>query len=362
MRAREQCSDSSCRAVQQAFSHTQNCPKHVLGGCRQCTEYKNTLLFHVLSCRLPFGKCVVEKCDDIRKYLSVEKNTLPPDRKWTYHHDQLFFTPSLPKTPTLLGSPISRKIQRSLSHTQNCRKRVQGGCEVCSDYLESMVDHASRCDRPVGMCGIRKCDDIKKFSKTSSFPDRDKWTRALDEFFFGPSPIATPTLLGHPEEHSQIPKKDFLNSDGSMVTFTESSSRAMLGLWNQYHVDRPPDSISDLSVRRDEPADITVVAFQQSDQPSASDSHEDQTCSVPVSQDKLSDVAEPVGSDQTVTFGPTVEQSAAPLSAVHVPDASRGTRDTTPRQEVLWPINSVMKCYVMYQIVYSLKFISLFQD
>ena len=368
MRAWEQCSDSSCRAVQQAFTHTQNCRMRVLGGCRQCIEYKNTLLFHASSCQLPFGKCVIEKCDDVRKYLSVEKKTLPDDKYWTIKHDHLFFRPSLPKTPTLLGSPTTREIQQSLSHTQNCRKRVQGGCEVCTDYKETMVAHASRCDLPMGMCGIRKCDDIKKYLETNSFPDNRKWTHGLDEFFFGPSPISTPSFLRDPEERLQVPKKDFLNSDGSTATFSESSSCVMLGAWNQYHVDRPPDGISDLSSRRDQPSEMAVTcsAFQQSDLPNARESHEDQIRSLPVCQERLSDVPEPVGeiqiSDQTVTFGPVNadevaihqheddEQSAAPLSAVHVPDASQGTKDTAPRQEILWPINRVMKCCVTYLI------------
>ena len=364
MRAWEQCSDSSCRAVQKAFTHTQNCRMHVLGGCRKCIEYKNTLLFHASSCQLPFGKCVIEKCDEVRKHLSVEKNTLPDDKYWTFKLDQLFFKPSPPITPTLLGSPTTRKIQRSLSHTQHCRKRVRGGCEVCTDYKETMVVHASGCDLPVGMCGIRKCDDIKKYLETNSFPDNSKWTRGLDEFFFGPSPISTPSFLGNLEEGLQIPKKDFLNSDGSTATFTESSSCVMLGVWNQYHVDRPPDGISDLSVRRDRSSDIAVGAFQPSDLPNARDSHEDRTGSLPISQERLSDASEPVGeiqiSDQTVTFGPIDadevaihqheddERSAAPLSAVHMPDVSQGTKDTTPRQEILWPINKVMRCCVTY--------------
>ena len=274
MRAWEQCSDSSCRSVQQAFTHTQNCRMRVLGGCKECIEYKNTLLFHASICQLPFGKCVIEKCDEVRKYLSVEKKTLPADKYWTIKHDHLFFRPSLPKTPILLESPTT---QGSLSYTQN-----------------------------------------------------------------------------------------FLNSDGSSATFSESSSCVLLGAWNQYHVDRPPDGISDLSSSRDQQSAVAVTcsASQQLDPPNARESHEDQMRSLPVSQERLSDVPEPVEeiqiSDQKVTFRPvnadevTIqqheddEQSAAPLSAVHVPDTSQGTKDTAPRQEILWPINKVMKCCVTY--------------
>lgn len=281
MRAWEQCSDSSCRAVQQAFTHTQNCCMRVLGGCRECIEYRNILLFHASTCQLPFGKCVIEKCDDVRKYLSMEKKPLPDDKYWTIKHDHLFFRPSLPKTPTLLGSPTTREI----------------------------------------------------------------------------------------------------HDDGTTAAFTESSSCVMLGAWNQYHVDRPPDGISGLSFRIDQLSDVAVTcsAFQQSDLPNARESHEDQIHSLPISQERLSDVPEPVGeiqiSDQTVTFGPVNadevaihqheddEQSAAPLSAVHMPDASQGTKDTAPRQEILRSINRVMKCCVTYLIyIYSLKcsFISTF--
>lgn len=345
MRAWKQCSDKSCLEVQQLLMHTQNCHMHVLGGCRVCIQHRNTLVFHATRCQWVTGKCVFEKCEDIRKYL--EKNGLPDDKSWTYSHDQLFFKPSSPKTPTLLGSPVSRQIQRSLSHTHNCRKRVLGGCEVCIDYKDTMLAHAYSCERPLGTCGIRRCDDIRKYMKTNSLPDNGKWTREFDQFFFGNSPLATPNLL---------------NINGSTMPVAESSLFRTQGIWNQYHVDRPPDHI-DLSANGDQPGAcaLPTSSSQPSDLhvPVASERLVEDTFSLPVSQERSSDhqevVTEVQQPDATVSRGPTadvevivhhneqINQTTTPISAGHIANAGHAVRSSTPRQEVLWPLNKVKK-------------------
>ena len=71
----------------------------VLGGCRQCISFKDALQSHASTCKEPVGKCVVNKCDDIREFM--KNNTLPDNKNWKYKHDQLFFEPSPPRTPTV---------------------------------------------------------------------------------------------------------------------------------------------------------------------------------------------------------------------------------------------------------------------
>ncbi|KAJ7391779.1 hypothetical protein OS493_016066 [Desmophyllum pertusum] len=65
----KECNDGSCREIQEYLNHSQNCQMRVLGGCKKCIWYKETLLCHASKCQLPLGACVVEKCDNIREYI-----------------------------------------------------------------------------------------------------------------------------------------------------------------------------------------------------------------------------------------------------------------------------------------------------
>ena len=99
MRAWEECNDEHCQALQQFLRHTQNCHMHVLGGCEQCIRFKDALQSHASTCKELPGRCVVNKCDDIREYM--KNNALSDNRNWKYNHDKLFFEPSTPRTPAV---------------------------------------------------------------------------------------------------------------------------------------------------------------------------------------------------------------------------------------------------------------------
>lgn len=303
----------------------------------------------------------------------MKTTSLPDDRKWTYSLDQLFFRPSPPRTPTLLGRPTGRELQRSLSHTQNCRSRVLGGCEMCIEYKNVMLFHASKCELPIGKCGVRKCDNIRNYMKTNSLPDDSKWTCELDQFFFGPSKCVTPTSLGNGEDYFVIPKKKLVNSDDSRTPVSQSSSRNASEVWNQFHIDRPPDLPPALSASRDKLLpDFPLNVDQLSDLPVTGDRHVYQTTDLPVSQGRLPDLPlqgeEVQLSDLTATRGPITDSQvsfqhhveeehampATPLSAVCVPDVSQAAEDSAPRQVILWPLNRVMKCNILpnvYRVV-----------
>lgn len=115
MRAWEECSDEHCQVLQQFLRHTQNCHMRVLGGCEQCIRFKDALQSHASTCEELPGKCVVNKCDDIREYM--KNNALPDNRNWKYNHDKLFFEPSPPRTPavTLPGNLCSLPFEASES-------------------------------------------------------------------------------------------------------------------------------------------------------------------------------------------------------------------------------------------------------
>ena len=99
----------------------------VLGGCKKCIWYKETLLCHASKCQLPLGACVVEKCDNIREY--IKKNRVPGNRKWKYQHDELFFRRSPPSTPTL---PKHRSSSRDQTDQQFMAQLVQAACAFSS--------------------------------------------------------------------------------------------------------------------------------------------------------------------------------------------------------------------------------------
>ncbi|KAJ7391793.1 hypothetical protein OS493_016081 [Desmophyllum pertusum] len=91
----EKCGEVCCQEIKGFLDHSQNCPMRVLGGCDTCIQYKSTLLYHASRCRLPLGKCVVLKCDDIREY--AKKSSIPENKNWEWKLDRLFFNP--PTTP-----------------------------------------------------------------------------------------------------------------------------------------------------------------------------------------------------------------------------------------------------------------------
>ena len=219
----EECSDLSCQTIQQLLAHSQNCHMRVLGGCGRCIRFKDTLLSHALSCKLPRGACVIEKCDDIRRY--KDRTDIPGNRYWSHKLDQLFFRPSPPRSPTV---------------------------------VQNEPDFFPRED---------ETDDQVESSQGDSL-----------------------TL-------------------SSLKSANENSAREMQGAWSQYHLDRPPDF----------PQPFENI-------PTLSEAH------VTVARCPGIDVEE----DESAT-------SAVPLSAICVPGTSRATENVMPRQEIIWPLNKVMK-------------------
>ena len=219
----EECRDLSCQTIQQLLAHSQNCHMHVLGGCGHCIRFKNMLLSHASSCKLPRGACVIEKCDDIRRY--KERTDIPGNRHWSRKLDQLFFRPSPPRSPSV---------------------------------LQNEPDISPRED---------ETDDQVESSQGDS-----------------------------------------LNLS-SLKSANENSARETPGVWSQYHLDRPPD--------------------------------------FPQPFENIHTLSE---AHVTVARGPGVDieeeesdTSAAPLSAICVPGPSQAAENIIPRQEIIWPLNKVMK-------------------
>ena len=200
---------------------------------------------------------------------------------------------------------------------------------------------------------VQKCDEIRKFMKSARLPNNRNWTYGLDQLFFRPSPPRTPTLLQ--------------NSEDSMTAVTQSSSHNNYssGAWNQYHVDRPPELLPDLSAGReqlvpdlplneDQPSDLPVLPVSQERLPALSRQ---------VEEVQLSDLTATRGpiTDSQVSFQQHAEEEhampATPLSAVCGPDLSQAAGDSAPRQEILWPLNRVMRCNIMPN-VYSVMMLN----
>lgn len=195
----------------------------------------------------------------------------------------------------------------------------------------------------MGACVVQKCDTIREYMKDNKIPDNRKWLYQLDKLFFRPSPPATPT--SSPEKGDQIDQHlmaqllqealsstsevhgindaDNLNhqsliSDESLTSSIEESLRESSGVWNKYHVDRPPDLLP--------PAD------QQSD--------------IHLTR------------DAQVTRGPTVNtqvrleqhisdgqvETTAPLSAACMPDIKQKVKPISQEEkgEVIWPLDQVI--------------------
>ena len=182
--------------------------------------------------------------------------------------------------------------------------------------------------------------------KENRIPDNRKWLYQLDKLFFRPSPPATPTSSpekgDHIDQHfmaqlqeafSSRPEVHDINdtdnldhptliSDGSLRSSIEESLRESSGVWNQYHVDRPPD--------------LLPPAVQQSD--------------LHVTGEK--------SPDAQVTRGPTVNaqvrlpqhisdgqvESSAPLSAACMPDIKQTVKPISQEEkgEVIWPLDQVI--------------------
>ena len=200
---------------------------------------------------------------------------------------------------------------------------------------------------------MEKCDDIRKYMEANSLPDNRHWKHKLDDLFFGPNPPRTPTLSGQCHSSGMGKSDDLMQSffglnteqgshrmfsDDSMTPVTESSlSCNASGVWNQYHIDRPPELTPG----------VLTISHQLPDQPL----YLPATSHTP---------------DLTVTRGPTADSQgslqqhteeeqaspATPFSAVCAPDTtySQVSGDGAIRQEVIWPLNMVRKCdnYSMY--------------
>lgn len=169
----------------------------------------------------------------------METNCIPNDRRWKYEHDQLFFRPSPPKTPTL----------------------QRGRLSWCSAEGESDAEN-----QPAVSFSGSEGDSCHQ------------------------------------------------NSDSSRTSITETSSHNTSGAWNQYHVDRPPDF----------PRVVSGVQ-QLSDVQASHGLTIDNQASL---QQRAEDVE---------------AVSASPLSAVCVPNANQAAENSAIRQEVVWPLNTVIK-------------------
>lgn len=246
---------------------------HVLGGCKQCIQYKDILQLHASSCLLSFGRCFVEKCDDIRQYM--KNNTLPDNREWTYQLDNLFFEPSPPRTPILLENQ-----------------------------------------------GLSPCFEVGE-----------------------PGYQTQPATFSCPSTHG--------------YSIAERSPTGASGVWNQYHVDRPPDRMSNLLASGDHSSPFPTNVDQPSD------------LALPGSQDpsclggeiQLANLAVPRGpaTNGVVNIQHFEEEeqavSVSPLSAMCMPCGGQPVGNSTlTRQEVLWPLNRVMKLLYYTKCLFKVKF------
>ena len=215
--------------------------------------------------------------------------------------------------------------------------RVLGGCTKCICYKDSLLYHASRCDLPMGACVVQKCDTIREYLKENRLPNNRKWPYKLDKLFFRPSPPATPTSSPEKGDHidqpfmAQLCQADFssrsevhdiidadnlnlqsLISDESLTSLIEESLRESSGVWNQYHVDRPPELLH--AVERSADAQVT----------------------------RGPTVNTQVRLEQPVSDGQV--ESTAPLSAACVPDIRQTVKPITQEEkgEVVWPLNQVI--------------------
>ena len=196
---------------------------------------------------------------------------------------------------------------------------VLGGCGPCIRFKNMLLSHASSCKVPRGACVIEKCDDIRRYKERTDIPDNRHWSRKLDQLFFRPSLPRSPTVVQNepdffPREDESDDQVESSQGDSLNLSRLKSSNENFAwetqGAWSQYHLDRPPDfpkpfeNIHTLS----EPH-ITVARG-----PPGFDIEEDES-----------------------------DTSAAPLSAICVFGTSQTAKNIMPRQEIIWPLNEVMK-------------------
>lgn len=208
-----------------------------------------------------------------------------------------------------------QRIQQFLAHSQRCHMRVLGGCGPCIHFKNILLSHALVCKLPRGQCVIEKCDDIRGYMERTGIPDNRHWSYDLDQLFFTPSPPGSPTVLQNQSELFPNETNDQVESSqgdslmlGSHGSANENSAPEMQGAWNQYHRDRPPDFPQSFEFHSLSEARVTVAR------------------------------------------GPGVEEeedesatSAVPLSAMCVPGTSQAAENSRPRQEILWPLDKVIK-------------------
>ena len=202
----------------------------------------------------------------------------------------------------------------------------------------------------MGACVVPKCDTIREYLMGNELPNNRKWKYELDQLFFKASPPTTPTSSPEKGDHSNghfmaqlleaalssrsAPHDDddddddnnldhhSLIGDESQTSPIEESLRESSGVWNHYHVDRPPELLP--------PAD------QQSD--------------LQLTKDR--------SSHTQVTRGPTVNaqvrleehvgdarvESTTPISAACIPDVRETVKHITQEEkgEVIWPLDQVI--------------------
>ena len=202
-----------------------------------------------------------------------------------------------------------QRIQQFLAHSQRCHMRVLGGCGPCVHFKDILLSHASSCNLPRGECVIEKCDDIRRYKERTDIPDKRHWSHKLDQLFFRPNPPRSPTVVQNEPDFS--PREDETDDQvessqgdspnlSSLKSANENSARETQGVWSQYHLDRPPD-------------------FPQ-----------------PFDNIHTRGPGVDVEEDESAT-------SAVPLSAICVLGTSQPAENTVPRQEIIWPLNKVMK-------------------
>lgn len=191
----------------------------------------------------------------------------------------------------------------------------------------------------MGACVVPKCDTIREYLMENKLPNNRKWRYQLDQLFFKASPPTTPTSSPEKGDHSNehfmaqlmqaalssrsAPHDDdddvdnnldhqSLISDESQTSPIEESLHESSGVWNHYHVDRPPellppaDKQSDLKLTRERTSDTQVTRGP--------------TVNAQVR------IEEHVGDVQV--------ESTTPISAACIPDVRQG--------EVIWPLDQVI--------------------
>jgi len=197
---------------------------------------------------------------------------------------------------------------------------------------------------------VPKCDIIREYLMENELPNNRKWRYQLDQLFFKASPPTTPTsspekgdrsnehftaqLLQAAYSSRSEPQDDddddddnnldhqSLIGDESQTSPIEESLRESSGVWNHYHVDRPPE----LLPPADQHFDLQLTRVRSS--------------------------------DTQVTRGPTVNaqvrleehvgdvqvESTTPISAACIPDVRQTVKQITQEEkgELIWPLDQVI--------------------